>query len=117
MSEEIKKKVDESWKDEVTKEKSGVGSEAGPQGAIEMNFSLYISGLMMEGMVALGEIEHPVSKKKEFNPIHSKLIIDTLGILEEKTKNNLTNDESQMLDAILYELRMRFLNLNQKKDK
>lgn len=37
--------------------------------------------------------------------------IDTLSILEEKTKNNLTEDEKKMLDAALYETRMRFISI------
>lgn len=37
--------------------------------------------------------------------------IDTLGLLEEKTRGNLTPEESQVLDTALYEVRMRFVNL------
>lgn len=37
--------------------------------------------------------------------------IDTLAVLEEKTKGNLTEDEKRALDAALYESRMRFINL------
>ena len=37
-------------------------------------------------------------------------MIDILALLEEKTKGNLTPDEEQLLDAILYELRLRFVD-------
>jgi hypothetical protein len=37
--------------------------------------------------------------------------IDTLGVLEEKTANNLTPDEKRLLDAALYETRMRYVSV------
>ena len=105
--ESIKKKVDESWKEAVTKEKAG-GSE-GAERHVEATFNLFITGLMMEALVALGEVEHPVTKAKEKNEPHAKFVIDTLSMLRDKTRNNLTKDESDMLDSILYDLRMRFV--------
>jgi len=75
----------------------------------EVNFTIFISGLMMEGVIALGDMEHPVTKKKEVSLAHAKFIIDTVAMLKEKTKNNLIPEESDMVDSILYDLRMRFL--------
>jgi len=43
----------------------------------------------------------------------AKLQIDTLGILEEKTANNLNDDEKRLLDAALYETRTRFIQVSQ----
>jgi hypothetical protein len=37
--------------------------------------------------------------------------IDTLGLLEEKTANNLTPEEKRVLDSALYETRMRYVNV------
>ncbi len=105
--EEIKKKVDESWKDTVEKEKS-TKSDAKEE-PLRVTFNLFISGLMMEALIALGDVEHPLTKKKEINITHAKFIIDTISMLQDKTKNNLDKDESSMLDSILYELRMRFV--------
>ena len=106
-SEEIRKKVDESWKEAVNKDKDQ--PEARGEEPLEATFGIFISGLMMEALIALGEADNPVTKKKEFNAAHAKFIIDTLAMLQDKTKNNLIKDESDMLESILYELRMRFL--------
>lgn len=77
--------------------------------APEVTFPLFISGLLMEAMIALGDIESPITKKKEFSAPHTKFIIETLAMLKEKTKNNLTKEEDVSLEAILYDLRMRFV--------
>jgi hypothetical protein len=76
---------------------------------IEVSFGLFITGLMMEAVMALGDLENPVTHKKEPNLQHAKIIIDTLEMLKEKTKNNLSKDEDEAMSSILYDLRMRFV--------
>ena len=111
--EDIKKKIDESWKEAVEKERD-LSEKAGEP--IEASFGLFISGLMMEALVALGDVENPATKKKGFNITQARFIIDTLAMLHDKTKNNLMKEESGMLDAALYDLRMRFVNkMNEKR--
>jgi len=106
--EELKKKVDESWKEAVSKDKAAPAAQDIPE-APEVTFSLFISGLLMEALIALGDMEHPVTKKKELSVPHAKFIIETLAMIREKTKNNLAKEEDESLDAILYDLRMRFV--------
>lgn len=81
---------------------------------VEVTFGLFISGLMMEALVALGDLENPVTKKKETSLPHAKFIIDTLSMLKDKTKGNLAKDESDALEAVLYDLRMRFVEKSSK---
>jgi hypothetical protein len=109
-NEELKKKVDETWKESVDKDKNTVGTEKEAPQIPEATFGLFIYGLMMEAMIALGEVEHPITKKKELSSHHAKFIIDTLGMLQSKTKGNLTKDEGDMLEGMLYDLRMRFVS-------
>ncbi|MBP7056844.1 MAG: DUF1844 domain-containing protein [Candidatus Omnitrophica bacterium] len=92
------------------------GEPGGHSHDIEVNFTIFISGLMMEGVIALGDMEHPVTKKKEVSLTHAKFIIDTIAMLKDKTKNNLIQEEADMLESILYDLRMRFLDKS-KQDK
>ena len=108
MSDEIKKHVDESWKDTVRKEKGTIETKSG-EPPIEVSFALFITGLMMEAVMALGDLENPVTHKKEPNLQHAKILIDTLEMLKEKTKNNLSKDEDEAMGSILYDLRMRFV--------
>lgn len=78
------------------------------------DFAVFITGLSMQALVSLGEIPSPLNNKKEQNLNQAKYIIDTLGMIKEKTKGNLTPDEEKILDNILYELRMKYLELNKK---
>lgn len=110
--ENIKKKIDESWKEAAKEEKSAF--ERCGEEPIEATFNLFISGLMMEALIALGEVENPVTKKVEANLNHAKFIIDIIGMLKDKTKNNLAGDEAEMLESILYDLRMRFVGRSNK---
>jgi len=76
---------------------------------LEVSFGLFITGLMMEAVIALGDLESPVTHKKEANLQHAKLLIDTLDMLKDKTRNNLSNDEESTMSSMLYDLRMRYL--------
>jgi len=60
--------------------------------------------------VHFGDIPDPVSgEKSEVNLPAAQQMIDILALLEEKTRGNLTAEERQLLDQILYELRLRFV--------
>ena len=106
--EDLNKKVDESWKEAVSKDKGASSVPKAPE-VPEITFGLFISGLLMEALIALGDVEHPVTKKKELSAPHAKFIIETLAMLKDKTKNNLTREEDDSLGAVLYDLRMRFV--------
>ncbi len=80
------------------------------------NFTLFITGLMAEGLVALGAMEHPVTNKIEKNVIHAGYVIDTLDMLKEKTTGNLGEDESAGLEEAIHQLRMLYLAESSKKE-
>lgn len=66
-------------------------------------------------MLATGALQHlglvpdPVTKKSEPNLLLAKHTIDTLGILSEKTKGNLSADEEELLGGLLHDLRLKYL--------
>ena len=128
MDEPVKKRVDESWKEQAEREKqrldqSGAGAAPAPQaplaheappasGAEDMpqaRLDLFISGLAMEALIAIGDMPHPTTRKQAQNLPQAKYLIDLLGVLEEKTKGNLIAEEERLLKDALYQLRMRYL--------
>ena len=106
------KKVDESWKTEVKKEKDKVGAGSGEtkeKAFPEADFYSFISGLGMQVLMFMGEIPDPVSKQKQKNLPQAKYIIDTLIMLGQKTKGNLTEEEGGLMEGIIHELQMKYV--------
>lgn len=75
----------------------------------EATFSTFIYSLSTSALIHLGEIPEPTTQKMAKNIPLAKQTIDILGILQEKTKGNLTQDEEPLLNNILYDLRMRYV--------
>lgn len=78
----------------------------------EVNFSTFVFSLSSSALLHFGEISDPSTGSKKKNLPMAKHTIDILGMFEEKTKGNLTDDEEQLLKNILYDLRMRFVKEN-----
>jgi hypothetical protein len=108
------KSVDESWKDTVAKEKESLKANEGfiPP---EPDFSFFITTLSLQASIALGKIPNPGTNQKENNPEQAKFIIDTLAMLKEKTKGNLSKEEDSLLENLLYELRMEYVSLSKER--
>lgn len=79
----------------------------------EITFSSFIISLSSSALFHFGEIPDPVTNKKQRNLPLAKQTIDILGIIKEKTIGNLTKEENQLLDNLLYDLRMRYVNETQ----
>lgn len=75
----------------------------------EINFPTFIFSLNSSALVHLGVVEDPATNQKIKNLPLAKQTIDILGMLEEKTKGNLSDDEASMLKTMLYELRMLYV--------
>ena len=113
--------VDESWKDAVSHEKekgadlssSAQDSQNQQESADEQQFDFlnYLSSLAFQAMVFLGEIPNPITNQTEKNLHQAKFIIDTLALLREKTKGNLTKEEEDLLNGSVYQLQMRYVEL------
>ena len=75
----------------------------------DLNFSTFVFSLGTSAMYHFGDFPDPVTKKAERNLEAAKQTIDILGILQDKTKGNLSEDEERLLESLLYELRMRYV--------
>ena len=74
-----------------------------------IDFATFILSLSHSALMHLGEAPHPETNKVEANLPLAKQNIDLLGLLEEKTKGNLTGDEERLLAQVLFDLRMRYV--------
>ena len=74
-----------------------------------VDFTTFIFSLASSVQIHLGLVADPTGGKMEKNLMLAKQTIDLLGLLEEKTKGNLTGEEEKMLQAILHNLRLQFL--------
>jgi hypothetical protein len=131
MANEKKLIIDEDWKSQVEAEKAAAKQPSGqPSPATQSadrgvdlaadsddfamppaSLEMLISTLVTEAMIALGQIPHPASGEKELRPNQAKYIIDTIAVLSEKTKGNVTADEEQAFVNLLHQLRMAFVAL------
>jgi hypothetical protein len=103
----IQKKVDEDWKTQIERERAARPHEKPPPAAAD--FSVFLSTLSMQALVALGEIPHPQTNAQGIDLEQARYLIDLLGMLQEKTKGNLTPEEEKALEGVLYELRTKYV--------
>jgi hypothetical protein len=75
----------------------------------EVTMATFIFSLSSSALVHLGEIPEPETNRTSVDLPIAKQIIDTLGMLQEKTKGNLDQDEERLLKSVLYDLRMRYV--------
>lgn len=77
-----------------------------------ITFTTFLISLSTSALVQLGEIPDPFTKKKGKDLAAAQQTIDLLGLLERKTQGNLDEDEKKTLEAVLYDLRMRYLKVS-----
>lgn len=76
-----------------------------------VTFSTFVLGFSTQVLLHLGEIPDPTTGAVQRDLGAARQVIDILGILREKTRGNLGQDEEALLDSILYDLRMRYVEL------
>ena len=77
----------------------------------EINFTTFVMGLTTQALMHLGEIADPGQPHAPDLPA-AKQMIDLLGILRDKTTGNLDAAEEQLLASMLYDLRMRYVEVS-----
>ncbi|MBX3386010.1 MAG: DUF1844 domain-containing protein [Phycisphaeraceae bacterium] len=122
--------IDSDWKSQAQAEKErlaaaerskapmsrSAGDPAVPQegdgeGLPEANFKALIGTLITNALMYLGAFPDPQSGRAMVAPEYAKFHIDLLGVLQEKTKGNLTEEEQQDIDHSIRELRMQFVEV------
>ena len=86
-----------------------------PAGASEsgINFASFVLSLVHTAAVHFGDVADPVSGERHAPNLQlAQQMIDILAMLEEKTRGNLSAEERQLIDQVLYELRMRYVEVS-----
>lgn len=90
-------------------------SPSPPPPGFEINFSTFVLSLASSVQINMGLISHPATRKPEVDLVSAKQTIDILGMMEEKTKGNLSKEEEQILKQVLFELRMQYVEVSKAK--
>ena len=112
--------IDEDWKSKVEREREALKQGADqpaesaepPEDSIPpASFSLLVTTLATQALIASGQVTDEEGKPLPSNPAMARHYVDILAMLEEKTKGNLTAEESALIDQVLHELRMIVVTL------
>ena len=76
-----------------------------------VDFSTHILSLASSALISLGKMPAPGGETIETDLDAAKHLIDVLGVLQDKTKGNLTATEQNFLQNALYELRMAYVEV------
>jgi hypothetical protein len=124
MPDEKKIIIDEDWKSRVEAEReeaakaakpdSAQGPAPGAQGVGDMpmppaSLELLLTSLATEALMAMGQVPHPATGRVEVQRNQAKYLIDLIDVLREKTKGNLSPGEQQLIESMLHQLRMVFV--------
>ena len=78
---------------------------------VPVTFSTFLLSLSTQALVHLGEIADPAGGQVGTDLVAAKQIIDLLGVLETKTRGNLDEAEQGLVESMLYDLRMKYVEL------
>lgn len=76
----------------------------------EINFATFVISLSSSALIHLGIAPDPMSGEQKKDLAIAKQTIDMLAMLQEKTRGNLTEEEAQLMESMLYDLRMRYVD-------
>lgn len=88
-------------------DKAASAQAAGP--LPEVSFSTFIVSLASSALVQLGEVPDPASGACGLDLPLARHSIDVLEMLRQKTVGNLDADENQLLESLIYELRLKYV--------
>jgi hypothetical protein len=80
-----------------------------PTALPEINFSTFVISLSSSALIHLGIAPDPMTGEQKKDLAIAKQTIDMLAMLQEKTRGNLTEEEAQLMESMLYDLRMRYV--------
>jgi len=88
-------------------------SAGSAQTAPPVDFSTFLLSLASTAFIHLGKAPQPESGRFETNLVLARQGIEMLTMLREKTRGNLAEEENKLLEALLYDLRMHYVQAQQ----
>ena len=76
-----------------------------------IDFPTFVLSLSHSALVHLGDAPNPADGRTEINLPLARQTVDLLDLLQEKTRGNLTGEEERTLAQVLYDLRMRYVEV------
>jgi hypothetical protein len=104
-------------KDKAGEEKENIEDQLLNREIPPANFYSLVTTFQISALQFLGELKDPSSEETLLHPPLAKYYIDCLGILDEKTKGNLSEDEAKALDNVITQLRLLFVKASAENDK
>jgi len=102
--------VDDDWKAQAQQEKERLANEVRERpGLPDPSFAEIVNLIAMQALVGLGLMAGEAGERIPPDMAVAKHFIDLLQTLDDKTRSNLSVEEKTLLDQVLYELRMRFV--------
>ena len=100
--------------DDTSEKGRGEPRKSKPVTLPEVDFASFVLSLSSSALLHFGDFPDPVSGKRERNLVMAKQTIDILGVLREKTRGNLSKDEEQLMDSLLHDLRIKYVEESKK---
>ena len=116
--------IDEDWKSRVEAEReqaanvqpttAGSGATQAAEEAADVpmppaSLELLLTSLATEALMAMGQLPHPATGQVHLQRNQAKYLIDLVEVLRDKTKGNLTPSEQLLIDNLLHQLRLVFV--------
>lgn len=109
--------VDEEWKSQVQREKAEAAAKSQSETAADdpvlppPSLTSLAGSLSMQALAALGLLPDPLTGKTEVRLNRARHLIDTVNLLYEKTRDNLSEEEKRALEQMLHELRLAYVQV------
>ena len=101
------KRVDETWKQNVSQESQK--DKTAQASRSEVSFSNFVTSLGIQALIRMGELKMPGTETVELDLEAVKETIDLLILLKEKTKGNLTSEEDSLINSLIPDLQLKFV--------
>jgi hypothetical protein len=91
------------------------GRGATPDNLPRIDFATFVLSLSHSALVHLGDALNPINGAPDENLPMARQTIDLLNLLEQKTRGNLSGEEERVLQQVLYDLRLRYVEVSRPK--